>query len=685
MSIAPSTMKCPVCPEQTLESLSSTIGTFERCPHCGGLFIHQDLLLSVSQDRAKCQEALEETKLLLLPTERWCPKCLQKLFDGRVRSRGVICTLCPSCQSFWMSSDVLFQFEETLERAIRLQIDLARNSDHAHESSAQPAGYTGRSTTFEMTEDSGLGRFFRAFARFFDSWADRFSGRAPRPAPPKALKPKAKPVKAAKPGKKPLILEAEPLAPEPAPPSKPALPSEKEPRQERELPMEAPKIEVPEFVFPEEAPPPEPPAQKPILPKPEPEPIPEPEPVPEPEPKPVPEPEPVPVPEPVLEPKPVPEPEPVPEPALPVAPPPEPVPEPEPAPPQRDEEAAELLRLMSDDSSYLSKSKPKPAAPKPLTAKPVAAKPASPPAGERQGFFTKFKAAWNPPPRKKTGAPPPAIPKPVEKPKEPVTPSAPGPAPRPKPKFMDLFKAKPRPKPIVKPKAPAPAPKPVVPPAPKPVAVPAPKPVVKPAPVVKKPVPAPKPKKIKEPRAPLDHLAFWPPWALALAAVTCSAFRDFGFEGVPAILWGLTGWAIGFMVRLSRLYPFQPFEESTLNELLEKKGGAWPVILKGQIVLVDEQVPKGPLLFRQEEKSLALNRMRGGDVIPRLFGLSNPRQLPKGEATLKGWFRPGPIPSLEIQEVRTDKATRKSMVRSLRWTFAVTLLVLSVVISLALD
>ena len=47
----------------------------------------------------------------------------------------------------------------------------------------------------------------------------------------------------------------------------------------------------------------------------------------------------------------------------------------------------------------------------------------------------------------------------------------------------------------------------------------------------------------------------------------CSAFRDFGFEMGPAVLWGLMGWSIGLMVRLARLYPFKAFEESTIEDL----------------------------------------------------------------------------------------------------------------------
>src|SRR5258708_1057493 len=121
MSITPSSMKCPVCPEQTLETLSAPIGNFHRSPNSNGLFISQGLVLAASQDRAICKEALEETKTLLLPTEWWCPKCSQKLFDGRVRSRGIIFTICPVCQSFWTSLPVLRQFEEGIEKTFRVQ------------------------------------------------------------------------------------------------------------------------------------------------------------------------------------------------------------------------------------------------------------------------------------------------------------------------------------------------------------------------------------------------------------------------------------------------------------------------------------------------------------------------------------------------------------------------------------
>ena len=175
MSVTASSMKCPACPGYTLDTLSAAIGVFERCPNCSGLFIHQDLVCATSQDRIQCREALEETKGLLLPTEWWCPKCLQKLYDGRARSRGVIFTLCPACQSLWTGLPALRQFEETVEKTLRLQIEIATNSSAA-ESSALKGPTSGAPA--KLYADSGLGSFFRSFARLFDRWADRFS-RAP--------------------------------------------------------------------------------------------------------------------------------------------------------------------------------------------------------------------------------------------------------------------------------------------------------------------------------------------------------------------------------------------------------------------------------------------------------------------------------------------------------------------------
>src|SRR6266700_2436283 len=258
MAVSSSTMKCPVCHEQILETLSTSFGTWERCPNCTGVFIRQGLIIAASTDRAPCVEALSETKGLLLPTDRSCPKCLQKLFDGRVQSRGVIFSLCPTCDSVWTTLPTLTQFEEAIAKKLAAETQ----ASGVHEARAD----AGAKSPSAFLEDTALSRLFRAFARLFDNVADSF-----RSGPdeedflleeepvkkPKEPKP-AKPAKPAKPGKiiksveptpPPAVLEKPKPAPAPsAPPPVVAVTKPPEPV------AEAPKIEVPEFIFPEEPP-----------------------------------------------------------------------------------------------------------------------------------------------------------------------------------------------------------------------------------------------------------------------------------------------------------------------------------------------------------------------------------------------------------------------------------------------
>src|SRR5258708_7612707 len=253
MTVTVSTMKCPLCEDQYLETLSSPVGDWQRCPSCEGFFIRQDLVAKLSADSVKCTEALEETKSLLLPTERWCPKCLQKLFDGRVRSRGVIFSLCVTCQSLWTNLSTLRQFEEIIEKTLRSQSAIAVATG-ASESASRSVPYP-----HTLYEDSGLGGFFRSVARFSDYWADRFS-KAPRvPTDKKSILVKPAPQKTVK---KSVIVEVEPGPPSPPPPKMapaPAtLPAEQEP---------PPVIEIPEFIFPEVPVPEEPAAPEPPVPE----------------------------------------------------------------------------------------------------------------------------------------------------------------------------------------------------------------------------------------------------------------------------------------------------------------------------------------------------------------------------------------------------------------------------------
>src|SRR5450755_4107548 len=165
MGISTSTMKCPVCLEQPLETLTTSFGSWDRCTSCKGLFIHQDLVAAASLDRAATLEALAEVQTLLLPTERTCPKCLQKLFDGRVRSRGVILALCPTCMSYWTTLPNLRQFDEAVEKTLLAQAEIAAAAQAAADAVGGPAS-TGE--PLKRAEDSALGSLFRGSARIFD-------------------------------------------------------------------------------------------------------------------------------------------------------------------------------------------------------------------------------------------------------------------------------------------------------------------------------------------------------------------------------------------------------------------------------------------------------------------------------------------------------------------------------------
>jgi hypothetical protein len=582
MGISASTMTCPSCEKQLLETLSTAFGTWERCPNCTGIFIHEDLIAAASADHAKCAAALEEPHGLLLPTERTRPKCLQKLFDGRVQSRGVIFSLCPTCKSLWTNHPTLRQFEEAIEKTLAAETQAAGVGG--------PGYASGAASTSKFYEDSGLGSLFRGIARTFDRVADSFR---PSPSEDDSILKEEKAAKKKKEGEDKAVKKSKPekliRSVEPAPPA--AVPPIAELVKAPELVTESPKIEIPNFIFPEEPP-------EPVIESPKAEPVKEP----------IPEPQPEPIPEPKPEPKRTPAPAPVPQ------------------------------------KIVLSGTAP------------------------RTGIFAKLKAAWSPKPKKTTPKSPatqqggrapevwrsvPAVNS------EKLSTSAEPPIPIP------FEQTKPKPVAPPKPAKPAPAPKPV------------------------KPAPAPKPKKESPPREPFDHVAFWPPWILGISGALLSGLRDYGFEGAPAVLWAIMGWSVGMMMRLKRLYPFKTFQETSLQALSELKGpSGWkgiPVSLKGEIVLAREEDPKGVVVFKQDTRTMAMNKLGRWDVIPRLFGLSNPRQLLKGEVTIRGWYRTGLVPSIEVHQVQANKAFRKSMTRALRWIFAVLVFFMAFGIYLSLD
>src|SRR5689334_4625487 len=107
MSISPTSLKCPACGDRMLDAISVHAGNWLSCPHCTGIYIHEDLLAKFSKDPSATRKALDETRFLLLPTKLQCPQCTNKLYEGASRTRGLIFSLCTACQQVWTFLPVL--------------------------------------------------------------------------------------------------------------------------------------------------------------------------------------------------------------------------------------------------------------------------------------------------------------------------------------------------------------------------------------------------------------------------------------------------------------------------------------------------------------------------------------------------------------------------------------------------
>ena len=160
-----------------------------------------------------------------------------------------------------------------------------------------------------------------------------------------------------------------------------------------------------------------------------------------------------------------------------------------------------------------------------------------------------------------------------------------------------------------------------------------PKPVV-PKPAVAKPATKPKVVASKTKSTPAVWALRLLPWILAIIAFLINYARGYDFELSFALLWSACAWSVGTMVRLFLLYPFQDFMEISLSVLLEYPGlmpaKGFPVILKGRLEPENPDFPKGPLVFVEDEKKLALNKTGTFEFVTHLFGLKNPGQFIPG-------------------------------------------------------
>ena len=224
-----------------------------------------------------------------------------------------------------------------------------------------------------------------------------------------------------------------------------------------------------------------------------------------------------------------------------------------------------------------------------------------------------------------------------------------------------------------------------------PVPAPAPAPekatpsVVAPSPSAEKPVrPAPKPAQpeVKKEVDWMGRAALWTPRVLPWAVyVLIGGMEE---EWGAALTGAIALWSSSSMWRLWWMYPSKPFKEFTVQELaaatdvLIRRG--LPVQLKGR--LAAEGSRPGPLNFEDPTGTIALNRLGPLELLPRVLGLTSPGQYPKGDFTVKGWYRKAKTPFIEVVEARDDKSPRKSLVNGARWLFAAAVLGLSILLFL---
>ncbi len=179
------------------------------------------------------------------------------------------------------------------------------------------------------------------------------------------------------------------------------------------------------------------------------------------------------------------------------------------------------------------------------------------------------------------------------------------------------------------------------------------------------------------------------PMALALAAFFANVARGYDFEWSFGILWAMLFWSIGFMVRLIRFYPGLNNWSTSLKEIAGRSGlspsKGYPVELSGVIEPADPAKPKGRVIFITEGERIELNRMFALDMVPRVFGISNPSQMILGEVILRGWYRKLPVSFIDVAEIQAGKKSRKSMVRALRWGCAILVAVLAALILLTAE
>jgi hypothetical protein len=130
-------------------------------------------------------------------------------------------------------------------------------------------------------------------------------------------------------------------------------------------------------------------------------------------------------------------------------------------------------------------------------------------------------------------------------------------------------------------------------------------------------------------------------------------------------------WGFTRLIQLFFLYPRGEFRLKTPADLLSSpmQSLAEPVEVRGDVVMESPRRPSSKAMIVVDSVSLPLDRFGAMEWAAMVFSVPS-YSVFKEPVILRGWWRSGKKPYLEVQVVSAGKIERKSLVRALRWAVA---------------
>lgn len=154
----------------------------------------------------------------------------------------------------------------------------------------------------------------------------------------------------------------------------------------------------------------------------------------------------------------------------------------------------------------------------------------------------------------------------------------------------------------------------------------------------------------------------WLPKLLPGVTLIFQWLTAYEFELLYAAAWTLAAWSLARMAVLASVYRSKKRVElmGSLESRKEKGSLRWYLVREGDSILLDAQP--------------------AWQIAPAIFGISGFQRLAKEPVTVKGWWRGSRSPWLELSELRSPKGNRQSLVKAVRWSFAVIVFVMTLAI-----